>query len=104
MRCIGRHIDGLSGLRHQVLVSESQLHLTLEHGEHLLEVVTVRRGAATGRNVHVDEGVFAGGVITSDQDRVGVPDEAIVRKTRVFVWSSDREMSMRVVGRYGPSG
>jgi hypothetical protein len=66
--------------------------------------MTVRRGTATGRNVHVDEGVFAGGVITSDQDRVGVPDEAVVGKARVFVWSSDREMSLRVVGRYGPFG
>jgi hypothetical protein len=86
------------------LVSEGQLDLTLEHGEHLLEVVTVRRGAATGWNVHVDKGVFAVRVITSDKDRIGVPDEAIVRKARVFVWSSDREMPMRVVGRYGPSG
>jgi len=59
----------------------------------------VGRWTATGRNVHVDEGVLAGAVFTSDQDRVRVPDQAIVRKARVFVWSSDREMSMRVIRR-----
>lgn len=66
--------------------------------------MTVRRGAATGRNVHVDEGVFAGGVLASNQDRLGVPYQAVVRKARVFVWSSDPEMPIRVVGRYGSLG
>jgi hypothetical protein len=102
--CVGWHVDGLSGLRHQVLASESQLHLTLEHGEHLLEVMTVRRRTTAGWNVHVNKCVLAGGVVARNQDRIGVPDEAKVRKAFVFVWSSDGEVSLRIVGRYRPSG
>jgi hypothetical protein len=86
------------------LASESQLHLTLEHGEHLLEVVTVRRRTTAGWDVHVNECVSAGGVVARNQNRIGVPDEAKVRKAFVFVWSSDGEVSLRVVGRYRPFG
>jgi hypothetical protein len=49
--------------------------------------------------MHVDKCVFAGGVVASHKDGIGVPDEAEVRKAFVFVWSSDSEVPMRVVGR-----
>jgi hypothetical protein len=85
-----------------MLTSEAQLHFTLEHSEHFLEVVTVGRRAAAGRDVHVDEGVFAGGVVASHKDRIGIADKAEMRKALVLVGSSDGEVSVRVVGRKGP--
>jgi hypothetical protein len=99
VRCVGRHVDGLPGFRHQLLASEVELHLTLEHGEHLFEVVTVGRGPAPGWDVHVDKCVFAGGVVAAHEDGVGVADQPEVRKAFVFVRSSDGEVPMRIVGR-----
>jgi hypothetical protein len=56
------------------------------------------RRTAARWDMHVDECVFAGGVVASDKDRIGVPDEAEVRKAFVFIWSSDSEVSLQVVG------
>ena len=97
---IGWNIDGLARFRHDVLVAKAELDLAFEDGEHLLEVVTMRRGAAAGRDVHVDEGVLAGGVVAGHQDRVGVADESEVGEGFVVVGSCDREVSVRIIGRY----
>jgi transposase len=75
---VGRNVDGLAGLRHEVLVAKAELDLAFEDREHFLEVVTMRRGTAAGRNVHIDEGVLTGSVVTSHQNRVGVADKADV--------------------------
>jgi hypothetical protein len=99
VRCVGRHVDGLPGFRHQLLASEAELHLALEHGEHLFEVVTVGRRAAAGWDMHVDKCVFAVSVVAAHKDGVGVADQAEVRKAFVFVRSSDGEAPMRIVGR-----
>jgi hypothetical protein len=61
--------------------------------------VTVGRGPAPGWDVHVNKCVFAGGVVATHKDGVGVTDQAEVRKAFVFVRSSDGEMAMRIVGR-----
>jgi hypothetical protein len=98
--CVGWHVDGLAGTGHEALATEGELDRALEDGEHLLEVVTVGRRAAAWRDVHVDERVLAGGVVAGHQDRVGVPDNAEVRKTLVAVGSCDGEVSLWVVGRY----
>jgi hypothetical protein len=71
---VGRNVDGLTRLGHEVLVAKADLDLAFEDREHLLEVVTVRWGAATGRDVHVDEGVLAGSVVAGNQDRVSSTD------------------------------
>ena len=73
--------------------------LPVEHGEHFLEVVPVRRRPAARRDVHVDEGVPAGGVIAGDEDRVGVADEPDVRQALIFVRPGHGELARRVVGR-----
>ena len=104
MRCVGGHVHGFPGLGDQLLASEAELHLTFEHREHLLEVVTVGRRSAAWWNMHIDECVLSSGVLTSHKDGVGVPDEAEVRKALVFVWSGNGEVSLRVVRRYGRSG
>jgi hypothetical protein len=97
---VGRNIDGFAGSGDEILITEAQLDFAFEDGEHLLEIVTVRRGPAAGWDVHVDECVLAGCVVTGHQDRVGVSDNAEMRKIVVLVRSSDGEVSLKVVGRY----
>ena len=48
IRCVGGHVHGFPGLGDQLLASEAELHLTFEHREHLLEVVTVGGGPPPG--------------------------------------------------------
>ena len=40
-RGVGRHVDRLTGPGDQVPAAEGELHLAVEHGEHLLEVMAV---------------------------------------------------------------
>ena len=97
---VGRNVGGFTRLGHEMLVAKADLDLTLEDCEHFLEIVMVRVGAYTERDVHVDEGVLAGGVVAGNQDRVGVADKAKVSKGFVVVGSCDGKVSMRVIGRY----
>ena len=73
--------------------------LPVQDGEHLLEVVPVRRRPSARRNVHVDEGVPAGRVLAGDEDGVRVSDEPDVRQALIFVWPCDGDPARRVVGR-----
>jgi hypothetical protein len=54
-----RHVDRHPGLGDVSGPAEGDLQLAVEDGEHLLEVVAMRRRPATRRDVHVDEGVAA---------------------------------------------
>ncbi len=100
VRRVSRYVDGLAGSGQEVLAPEAELHLAFEDGEHLLEVVTVRRGAAPGWDMHVDEGVLAGGVSAAHQNRVGVSDEAEVREALVCVGTCHGQVSLGVVAWY----
>ncbi len=62
VRCVGRDIDGLACLGHEMFVSKGELDLAVEDGEHLLEVVAVGRRAAARWDVHVDQRVAPSGI------------------------------------------
>ena len=83
-----------------VCPAERHPHLAVQDGEHLLEVVPVRRRPAAGRDVHVDQGVLAVRVLAGHQDRVRVADQPDVRQALVVVWPRDGELAGQVVGRY----
>ena len=74
-----------------VCPAEHHPDLSVKDGEHLLEVVAVRRWPTARRNVHVDEGVFAFRVAASHEDRVGVADEPDVREALILVGPRDGE-------------
>ena len=99
MRGVGRPVDGLAGPRNRVLAAEGELHLAINHGEHFLEVVAVGRGTAAGRDVHIDEGVPASGVLTSQHDRVSITTQPHVRKRPVLVGPGDDQATSRVISR-----
>jgi hypothetical protein len=86
---VGRHVDGLASAGHERLAAEGHLDFAVKDGEHLLEVVPVRRRPAARWDVHVDERVLSGGVLAGDEDRVGVTDEPDVREALVVVRPRD---------------
>ncbi len=88
--CIGRNVGCLAGPHNGCRATESDLDLAVEKGKHLLEVVTVRRRAATRRDKHVYEAVATGGVLASQKDGVGISRQSNVRQLLVFVWSRKR--------------
>ena len=94
---VGGHVDRLARSGRQGLTAEGHLDLAVEDGEHLLEVVAVRRRAASWGDVHVDERVPAIGVVAADQDRVGVAYQAQVRQALVVVGSGDGEPAGGIV-------
>ena len=100
--CIGRNVGCLAGLQNGCRATESDLDLAVEKGKHLLEVVTVRRRAATRRDKHVYEAVATGGVLARQQDGVGVFRQSNVRQFLVIVRSRERQVSLKVIGRNGP--
>ena len=62
----------VSGPRDGCRAAEGDFDLAIEHGEHLFEIVAVWGRAAARRDMHVDEGVAAGGVVARQKDRVCV--------------------------------
>jgi len=76
VRSIRGNVDGLTSPGDELLTPERDLNLSFEDAEHLFKVVAVRRRSASGWDVHINERVFAGTVITRHEDRIGVPDEA----------------------------
>jgi hypothetical protein len=89
VRGVGRHVDGLAGAGNERLAAEGHPDFAVKHGEHLLEVVPVRRRPAARWDVHVDQRVLSGGVLAGDEDRVGVTDEPDVREALVVVRPRD---------------
>jgi hypothetical protein len=97
MRCSGGYVDGLSRFGDQFFISKGDLNFTLKDTEHLFEVMTVRRGTASGRDVHINQRIFSGRLLAGNEDGVGVAHEAKVRKCRVVVRPSDCQVSLQVV-------
>jgi len=93
VRGVGRHVDGLPGAGHERLAAEGHPDFAVKHGEHLLEVVPVRRRPAARGHMHVDQRVLPGGVLAGDEDRVGVTDEPDMRQALVVVWPRDGEFA-----------
>jgi len=97
--CIGRNVGCLAGPQNGFRATESDLDLAVEKGKHLLEVVTVRRRAATRRDKHVYKAVATGGVLARQKDGVGISRQSNVRQLLVFVWSRKRHFPLNVIGR-----
>ena len=97
--CVGRNVGCLAGPHNGCRATESDLDLAIEKGKHLLEVVTVRRRAATRRDKHVYEAVATGGVLARQKDGVGISRQSNVRQLLVFVWSRKRQLPLNVIAR-----
>src|SRR5882724_1023127 len=98
VRGVGRNIDYLAGPHRLLLAAKRGLDFAFQNRERLLKIVPMRRRAAAGRNVHVDQAVTPGGVLTREKNRVCVASHANVRKRRI-VRVSKREAARRIVWR-----
>ncbi len=78
VRGVGGDVDGFAGLDGGLCAAEGRFDFADEDGEGFFEVVAVWGRASAGRDVHVDEAVFSGGVFGGEEDGVGVSDEADV--------------------------
>ena len=99
--CIGRNVGCFAGPHNGCRATESDLDLAVEDGKHLLEVVAVWRRTATRRDKHVYQAIATGGVLARQKDGVGVSRQPNVRQCLVLVWSCDRQVSLKVIGRDG---
>ena len=72
---------------------------TFEDGKRFLEVMAMRRRAASRRDVHVNEAITAGGVIAAEQNGIGVPHESDVAKAPVLFRVRSRKIAEEVVRR-----
>ncbi len=70
VRCVGRDIDGFARSHNGLRPSEGSFDLPIQNREHLLEIVTMGRRAASRRDEHIDQGVAAGGILARKQNRV----------------------------------
>jgi hypothetical protein len=56
VRSVRWNVDCFSSAHNTPLSSEDGLQFTVEKNKSLLEVVTMRGRAASGRNMHIDQG------------------------------------------------
>ena len=78
--------------------SESKLDFTLQDREHLFEIMAMRRRAAAGWNVHVDETVATGRVFAGHENCVRVSYQPNVRQVQV-IGLRKREASCGIISR-----
>src|SRR6201991_1916618 len=74
-----------------------------QYAEAFLEVVSVRRRPATGRDDHVEHREAAGGLLTREQHGVGVADNR-EGEERLVVGTRDRELARWIIGCQGRRG
>jgi len=80
MRCVRRDAQGFAGAHRGLLATASSFNLTDKQSEGLFKIVAMRRRAASGWDVHVNQAVPAIGVLTREQDRIGISDKSDVRQ------------------------
>jgi hypothetical protein len=78
MWCVRRDVECLARSHHRFHTSKGRLDHALRDGERFLEVMAMGRGAAAGRNMHVNEAVSTCGVAARQKDRVRVSNESDV--------------------------
>jgi hypothetical protein len=80
MRCVCRDAQGFASPHRRLLATAGSFNLTGKQSEGFLKIVAMRRRAAPGGDVHVNQAVSAIGVLTREQDRVGISDKSDVRQ------------------------
>jgi hypothetical protein len=76
VRSVRWNVDCFSSAHNTLLPSESSLQFTVEKNKALLEIVAMRGRAASGRNVHIDQGESTCSIHSGQQDRVGVAHDS----------------------------
>ena len=72
VRRVRRNVDRFSKAHDTLLPSEGSLQLPIEKNKGLLKIMTMRGRAASGGNMHINQGESTCSIRPSQQDRVGV--------------------------------
>jgi hypothetical protein len=99
VRCIRWDIYGFARSQHYLRATEGCLEFAFEDDERFLEIVPVRRGAASGRNMHIDQAELARGIVARKENRVCIAYHAEVANIFPGVRSRGGEFPAEVVGR-----
>src|ERR1700744_3896724 len=84
MRSVRWNVHCFSSANNPLLSSESSLQLTVEKNKGLLEIMTMRGRAASGRNVHIEQRELTCSIRSGQQDRVGVAHNSEMLGTAVI--------------------
>ena len=91
--------NGFASLHHYLCATEGCLDFAFEDGERLLEIVPVRRRAASGRNMHIDQAESACSIVARKKNCICISYQADVANIFARVGSHAGEFSAQVVGR-----
>ena len=69
VRCVGWNVDRFSSAHDTLLPSEGSLQLPIEKNKGLLKIMTMRGRAASGRNMHIDQGESTCSIRSGQQDQ-----------------------------------
>jgi hypothetical protein len=72
VRSVRWNVDCFSSTHNALLPTESSLQFTVEKNKGLLEIMAMRGRAASGRDMHIDQGESTCSIHSGQQDRVGV--------------------------------
>ena len=97
VRSVSRNMDCFSSTHTTLLASESRLQFTVEKNKGLLEIMAMRGRAASGRNVHIDQGESTCSIHSGEQDGVGVAHNSEMRSIAA-IRIRDHQIPSRVVG------
>jgi len=98
VRSVRWNVDRFSSAHNTLLPAESSLQFTVEKNKCLLEIMTIRVRAASGRNVHINQGESTCSICSGQQDRVGVAhDSEMLCAAAIRV--CNHQIPPRVVGR-----
>ena len=68
VRSVRWNVDRFSTAHNSFLPSESSLQFTVKKNKALLEIMAMRGRAASGRNMHIDQGESACGIHSGQQE------------------------------------
>jgi hypothetical protein len=97
VRSVRWNVDCFSSAHNTLLPSESSLQLTVEKNKGLFEIMAMRGRAASGRNMHIDQGESTCSIHSGQQDRVGVAHDSEMLGIAV-IRVSNHKIPSRVVG------
>ena len=97
VRSVRWNVDRFSRTHNTLLPSERSLQFTVEKNKGLLEIMTMRRRTASGRNVHIDEGESTCSIHSGEQDGIGVAHDSEMQGTAA-IWVCNHQIPSWVVG------
>jgi hypothetical protein len=99
MRRVGWNIDGFASTHGGFPATERCFDLSVKHNKRFIEVVAMRTGAPSRRDMHVDDAKAIVGVLPGDGYGVSIADETHVGHLPVVIRLGKAQIAIEIVGR-----